>query len=116
MAETEIANSFNRPQLDIFHALWNLHNPHPPQVQQNSPRKRSQSLSREDMLRLFSIGTTVAKESGSKTLSGQGTTPALEGIVRGQRLGGPVATEGEPDGPEHAPTITRGVRSIALRR
>ena len=54
----------------MFYALWNLYNPDPPQVQQNFPRKHSQSLSREDALRLFPIGTTVAKESG-KTLSGQ---------------------------------------------
>ena len=35
--------------------------------------------------------------------------PALKGTVRGQRLGGTVATGGAPDGLEHAPTIPRGV-------
>ena len=50
MAKTEILSSFNRLQLDVFHALWNLNNPHRPQVQQNSSRKRSQPLAREDAL------------------------------------------------------------------
>ena len=72
MAKTKILSSFNRLQLVVFHALWNLYNPHPSQLQQNSSRKRSQSLPREDPLRLFSIGTTVVKKSGSsKTLLGQ---------------------------------------------
>ena len=71
MTETETLSSFNRLQLDFFHALWNLYNPHPPQVKQNSSRKRSQPRPREDALRLFPIGTTVVKEPGSKTLSGQ---------------------------------------------
>ena len=71
MAETEILSSFNSLQLDVFQALWNLYNPHLPQVQQNSSRKRSQFLPCEDALRLFPIGTTDVKESGSKTLSGQ---------------------------------------------
>ena len=68
MAGTEILSSFNRLQLNVFHALWNLCNPHPPQVQKTFSRKRSQPLPREDVLRLFPIGTTVVKESGSKTL------------------------------------------------
>ena len=71
MAKTEILSSFNRLQLDVFQALENLYNPHPPQVQQNSSRKRSQPLPREDALRLSPIGTPVVKESGSKTLSGE---------------------------------------------
>ena len=71
MAETEISSRFNRLQLNVFHARWNLYNPHLPQVQQNSSRKRSQPSPREDALRLFPIGTTTVKESGSKTLPGQ---------------------------------------------
>ena len=71
MAETEISSSFNRLQLNVFHARWNLYNPHLPQVQQNSSRKRSQPRPREDALRLFPIGTTAVKKSGSKTLPGQ---------------------------------------------
>ena len=71
MAETEILSSFNRLQLDVLHALWNLCNPHQPQIQQTSSQKRSQPLPREDALRLFPLGTTVVKEPGSKTLSGQ---------------------------------------------
>ena len=71
MAETEILSSFNRLHLDDFHALWNLYNPHPPQVQQNFSRKSSKPLPREDALRLFPIGTIVVKKPGSKTLSGQ---------------------------------------------
>ena len=54
MIETEILSSFNRLQLDVFHALFNLYNPHPPQVQQNSSRKCSQPLPREDALRFVS--------------------------------------------------------------
>ena len=71
MAETKILNSFNRLQLDVFHTLSNLYNPHRSQVPQNSSRKRSQPLPGEDALRWFPIGTTVVKESGSKTLSDQ---------------------------------------------
>ena len=71
MAEREVLSSFNRLQLDVFHALWNLCNPHQPQIQHTSSRKRSQPLLRKDALRLFSIGTTVVKESSSKILSGQ---------------------------------------------
>ena len=71
MPEIEILSSFNRLQPDVFHALWNMYHPHPPQVQQTSSRKLSQTLPREDALRLFLIDTTVVKESGSKTLSGQ---------------------------------------------
>ena len=72
MAETKILSSFNILQLDVFHPLWNQDNPHSPQVQQNSSRKRSQPLPREDALRLFPINTTVVKEPGSKIISGQG--------------------------------------------
>ena len=68
MAETEILSSFNRLQLDVFHALWNLYNPHQSQIQPTSSQKRAQPLSREDALRLFPIGTTVAKESGSEII------------------------------------------------
>ena len=71
MAETGILSSFNRLQPDVFHALWNLHNPHQPQIQQTSLQKRSQPLPRKDALQLFPIGTTVVKKSGIKTLSGQ---------------------------------------------
>ena len=71
MAETEILSSFNRLQLDVFHALWNLYNPHPSQIQPTPSRKRAQPLPCEDALRLFPIGTTVAKESGSEIIRGQ---------------------------------------------
>ena len=71
MTETETPSSFNRLQLDVFHAWWNLCNTHLPQVQQNSSQKRSQPLPREGALRLFPIGTTVVKESGSETFSSQ---------------------------------------------
>ena len=71
MAETEILSSFNRLQLDIFHALWNLYNSHQSQIQPTPSRKRTQPLPREDALRLFPIGTTVAKESGSEIILGQ---------------------------------------------
>ena len=64
-------SSFNRLQLDVFHALWNLYNPHSPQVQPISSQKRSQPLPRQDALRLFPIGAAVVNESGSNTLSGQ---------------------------------------------
>ena len=71
MAETEILSSFNRLQLDVFYALWNLYNPHQSQIQPTPSRKRAQPLPREDALRLFPIGTTVAKESGSEIILGQ---------------------------------------------
>ena len=71
-AETEILSSFNRLQIDVFHALWNLYNPHQSQNTTNTPsRKRAQLFPREDALRLFPIGTTVAKESGSEIILGQ---------------------------------------------
>ena len=71
MTETEILSSFNRLQLDVFHALWNLYNPHQSQMQPTPSRKRAQPLPREDAPRLFPIGTTVAKESGSVIILGQ---------------------------------------------
>ena len=71
IAETEILSSFNRPQLDVFHALWIQYNPHQSQIQPTPSRKRAQPFPREDALRLFPIGTTVAKESGSEIILGQ---------------------------------------------
>ena len=72
MAETEILSSFNRLQLDVSHALWNLYNPHQSQIQPTPSRKRAQPLLlHEDALRLFPIGTTVAKESGSEIILDQ---------------------------------------------
>ena len=71
MTETKILSSFNRLQLDVFHALWNLYNPHHSQIQPTPSRKRAQPLPREDALRPFPIGTTVAKESGSEIIRGQ---------------------------------------------
>ena len=71
MAETEILSSFNRLQLDVFHALRKLYDPHQSQIQPTASRKRAQSLPRENALRLFPIGTTVAKESGSEIILGQ---------------------------------------------
>ena len=58
-------------QLDVFHTLWNLYNPHQSQIQPTPSRKRAQPLPREDALRLFPTGTTVAKESGSEIIRGQ---------------------------------------------
>ena len=71
MAETEILSSFSRLQLDVFHALWNLYNPHQSQIQLTPSRKRAQPLPREDALKPFPIGTTVAKESDSGIIRGQ---------------------------------------------
>ena len=68
MVETEILSSFNRPQLDGFHArgIWTTHTC----LKYNkTPRENAHSPFREDALRLFPIGTTVVKESGSRTLS-----------------------------------------------
>ena len=71
MVETEILSSFNRPQLDVYHALWNLYNPHQSQIQPTPSRNRARPLPREDALSLFPIGTTVAKESDSEIILGQ---------------------------------------------
>ena len=71
MVETEILSSFNILQLDVFHALWNLYNPNQSQIQPTPSQKRAQPLPREDALRLFPIGTTVAKEWGSVIIVGQ---------------------------------------------
>ena len=66
---------------------------------------------REDVLRVFPIGTTVVTESSSRTLSARCRTPrsVLRGTVQGQRLGATGATGGASDGPEHAPTTPRGI-------
>ena len=52
------------------------------------------------------------KESSSRTPRARYMTPrpvSRGGTVRGQRSGATGATGGAPDGPEHAPTIPRGV-------
>ena len=78
----------------------------------NFPRKRSQSLSREDALRLFSIGTTVAKKSGSKTLSGQVydyRVPHWRVQDENNDWEELSRQEMHLDGPEDAPTIPMGI-------
>ena len=90
MAETEILSSFNRLQLEVVHALWNLYYPLQSQIQPTPSRKRAQPLPREGI--------------GQRDHPGPGLRlprPVLEGTVRGQRLGGAVTARGAPDGPEH---------------
>ena len=97
MAETEILSSFSRLQLDVFHALWNLYNPHQSQILAKActtppSRRRAQAVPNRYPRR---------ERIGQRDHPGPGLRlprPVLEGTVRGQRLGGAVTTRGAPNG------------------
>ena len=108
MAETEILSSFNKLQLDVFHALWNLYTPVPNTTNPlakactTSPsRRRAQAVPNRYHRR---------KRIGPRDHPGPGLRlprPVLEGTVRGQRSGGAVTARDAPDGPEHTRATPR---------
>ena len=70
LPEEEVLDSFTPLQLDVFHAIWNLHQPRITTTSTVSQRK-TKHLSREEALDLFPIGTRGIKSFGNQDFQGQ---------------------------------------------
>ena len=70
-AKDRVLSRFNRLQLDVFHALWNLYKPRISRVQLKLIMQMIASPPPRKRFRLFPIGITVLKEFGNKGFSDQ---------------------------------------------